>query len=71
MYMAVIKDLERMSSRIGREVRAGAPRDVAGQMIVKPDEEECPDCLGSYSEGVPCVSGTSTRWYPSGPFQST
>ena len=54
MYMAIIKDPERMSSRIGREVRAGAPRNVAGQMIVKPDEEECPDCLGSYSEDVPC-----------------
>ena len=53
-YMAVIKDPERMSSRIGREVHAGAPRNVAGQMIVKPDEEECPDCLGSYSEDVLC-----------------
>ena len=54
MYMAVIKDLERMSSRIGHEVRAGAPRNVASQMIVKPDEEECPDCLGSYSEDILC-----------------
>ena len=42
VYMAVIEDSERMSSRIGREVRAGAPRNVAGQMIIKPDEEECP-----------------------------
>ena len=54
VYMAVIEDPERMSSRIGREVRAGAPRNVAGQMIVKPNEEECLDCLGSYSEDVPC-----------------
>ena len=54
VYMAVIEDPEQMLSRIGREVRAGAPRNVAGQMIVKPDEEECPDCLGSYSEDVPC-----------------
>ena len=54
VYMAVIKDPEQMSSRIRHEVRAGAPRNVAGQMIVKPDEEECPDCLGSYSEDVPC-----------------
>ena len=54
VYMAIIEDPERMSSRIGREVRTGAPRNVAGQMIVKPDEEECPDCLGSYSEDVPC-----------------
>ena len=54
MYMAVIEDLERLSSRIRREVHAGAPQNVAGQMIVKPDEEECPDCLGSYLEDVPC-----------------
>ena len=54
MYMAVIEDPERMSSRIGHEVCAGVPRNVAGQMIVKPNEEECPDCLGSYSEDVPC-----------------
>ena len=54
MYMAVIEDPERMSSRIGREVRAGAPQKVAGQMIEKPDEEECPDCLGSYLEDVLC-----------------
>ena len=54
VYMAVIKDPEWMSSRIGREVRAGAPQNMAGQMIVKPDEEECLDCLGSYSEDVPC-----------------
>ena len=54
MYMAIIEDPEGRSSRIGHEVRAGAPRNVAGQMIVKPNEEECPDCLGSYSEDVPC-----------------
>ena len=54
VYMAIIEDPEQLSSRIGREVRAGAPRNVAGQMIVKPNEEECLDCLGSYSEDVPC-----------------
>ena len=54
VYMAVIEDPEWMSSRIGREVCAGAPRNMAGQMIEQPDEEECPDCLGSYSEDVPC-----------------
>ena len=53
VYMAVIEGPERMSSGIGCEVCAGAPRNVAGQMIVIPDEEECPDCLGSYSEDVP------------------
>ena len=55
MYLAVIDDLERMSSKLGCEVRAGAPRNVAGQMIVTLDEEEtCLECLGSYSEDVPC-----------------
>ena len=54
MYMAVIEDPERMSSRIRHEVGARAPRNVAGQMIVKPDEEECQDFLGSYSEDVLC-----------------
>ena len=55
MYLAVLEDPERMSFRIGREVRVGAPRNVAGQMIITPDEDEyCPECLGSYSEDVPC-----------------
>ena len=55
MYLAIIEDPERMSSRIGCEVRAGAPRNVAGQMIVIPDGDETyPDCLGSYAEDVPC-----------------
>ena len=55
VYLAVIEDPEWMSSRLGCEVRAGAPRNVAGQMIVILDEEEtCPECLGSYSEDVLC-----------------
>ena len=55
VYLTIIDDLERMSSKLGREVCAGAPRNVAGQMIVILDEEEtCPECLGSYSEDVPC-----------------
>ena len=55
VYLAVIDDPERMLSRLGREVHAGAPRNVAGQRIVILDEEEtCPECLGSYSEDVPC-----------------
>ena len=55
VYLTIIDDLEWMSSRLGCEVRAGAPRNVAGQMIVTLDEEEtCPECLGSYSEDVPC-----------------
>ena len=56
VYLAVIEDPELMSSRIGCEVRAGAPRNVAGQMIITPDEEEyCLECLGSYSEDIPCI----------------
>ena len=55
VYLAIIDDPEQMSSRLGHEVRAGAPRNVAGQMIVTLDEEETsPECLGSYSEDVPC-----------------
>ena len=55
MYLAVIDDPEWMSSKLGCEVHAGAPRNVAGQMIVILDEEEtCPECLGSYLEDVPC-----------------
>ena len=55
MYLAIIDDPEWISSRLGHEVRAKAPRNVAGQMITILDEEEtCPECLGSYSEDVPC-----------------
>ena len=55
VYLAVLDDPERMSSRIGHEVRTGAPHNVAGQMIVKPDGEElCPECLGSFAEDIPC-----------------
>ena len=43
VYLAIIEDLERMSSRQGREVHEGAPRNIAGQMIVTLDEQEiCP-----------------------------
>ena len=52
VYLTVIDDPEEMSSRLGCEVRAVAPRNVAGQMIVILDEEEtCPECMGSYSWG--------------------
>ena len=55
MYLAVIDNPEWMSSKLGCEVCVGAPRNVARQMIVILDEEEtCPECLGSYSEDVPC-----------------
>ena len=55
MYLAVIDDLEWMSSKLGCEVHAGAPQNVAGQMIIILDEEDtCPECLGSYSEDIPC-----------------
>ena len=55
VYLTVIDDLEWMSSKLGHEVHVGAPQNVTGQMIVTLDEEEtCPECLGSYSEDVPC-----------------
>ena len=55
VYLTVIEDPEWMSSRLGREVCVGAPRNVAGQMIVILDEEEtCLECLGSYLEDVAC-----------------
>ena len=55
MYLTVIDDPEQMSSKLGCEVHAGAPRNVACQMIVTLDEEEtCLECLGSYSEHVLC-----------------
>ena len=55
VYRAVIEDPERLSDRLGREVRAGAPRKVAGQQIeILEEEEHCPCCLGSYAEDVPC-----------------
>ena len=55
VYLAVLEDVEQMSSRIGCKVRAGAPQNVAGRMIVIRDgDETCPDCLGSYTEDVLC-----------------
>ena len=55
VYLAVIDDPERMLSRLGRKVHAGAPQNVAGQKIVTLDEEEtCLECLGFYSEDVLC-----------------
>ena len=53
-YLAVIEDPDRMSSRLGCEVCTGTPQDAAGQLIIICDEEEnCPDCLGSYLEDIP------------------
>ena len=55
MYLAVIDDPECMSSKLGCKVCVGAPRNVAGQLIIIRDEKEnCLGCLGSYSEDVPC-----------------
>ena len=55
MYLAVIDDPECISSKLGCEVHAGAPRNAAGQPIIIRDEEEnFPGCLGSYSEDIPC-----------------
>ena len=64
MYIAVIEDPEQMSSKIGLEVRAGAPRNVAGQMIVIPDGDKiCPDCLCSYAEDVLCGKSERSQSY--------
>ena len=55
VYLALLDDPERMSSCIGREVRAGAPGNVAGQMIVIPDGEELSlECLSLHTEDIPC-----------------
>ena len=55
VYLAVIDNPEWMSSRLGCEVHAGAPRNVAGQKIViLNEEEECLEFLDSYLEDVPC-----------------
>ena len=54
-YLAIIDDPECMSSKLGCKVHAGAPRNVAGQQITIHDGDEyCLECLGSYSEDVPC-----------------
>ena len=54
-YLAVIDDLEHMSSKLGHEVHVTAPQNVADQpIIIRDEEEKCPECLGSHSEDVPC-----------------
>ena len=53
-YMAIIDNLEPMTSRIGREVRMGIPLQAVGQRIPTDcDEEPDLDCLGSYVGDVP------------------
>ena len=39
VYRAVIEDPECMSYKLAREVRVGAPQNVAGQQIVIQEEE--------------------------------
>ena len=53
-FRAIIDNPELMTSRIGREVRTGIPRQVAGHGILTDCEEELdPDSLGSYAGDVP------------------
>ena len=53
-YMAIINNLEPMTSRIGCEVRTGIPRQAAGQRIPTDcDEEPDSDSLGSYMGDIP------------------
>ena len=55
VYLAVIDDPEHMSSKLGCEVRAGTPQNMAGQQVTIHDGDEyCLECLGSYSEDVSC-----------------
>ena len=52
-YMAVIENPESMTSRLGREVRMGVPRQAAGHRIpAEVGEEPDPEDLGSYVEDV-------------------
>ena len=70
-YLAVIEDPEWMLSRLGCKVHVGAPQNVASQQIVICDEEEeCPECLGSYLGDVLCSWDMSTHWLPSHPLWS-
>ena len=53
-YMAIIDNPEPMTSRIGREVHKGMPRQAAGQRILTNcDDEPDLDCLGSYAGDIP------------------
>ena len=53
-FRAVIENPEPMTSRIGREVRTGVPRQAAGQRIpIDSEEKPDEDCLGSYEGDVP------------------
>ena len=54
LFMAIIDNLEPMTSRIGCEVRTGVPRHAAGQRIPTDCGEAVDeDCLGSYVGDVP------------------
>ena len=62
VYLAVIDDPVHMSSKLGCEVHAGIPQNMAGQPIIIHDEEEkCLECLGSYSETFHAVECTGTH----------
>ena len=53
-FRAIIDNPEPMTSRIGRKVRTGVPRHMAGQRIPTDCQEIVdPDCLGSYAGDVP------------------
>ena len=53
-YMAIIDNLEPMTSRIGCEVCTGIPRQAVGQRIpTNCDEEPDSDSLGSYAGDIP------------------
>ena len=53
-FRAIFDNPEPMTSRIGREVCTGVPRQVAGQRIPTDCEEKLdPDSLGSFTGDIP------------------
>ena len=53
-YMAIIDNLEPMTSRIGHKVHADMPWQVAGHKILTRNEDETDlDALGSFAEDIP------------------
>ena len=53
-FRAIIDNPEPMTSRIGRKVRTGMPRQAVCHRIPTDSEEKPdPDCLGSYTGDVP------------------
>ena len=64
-FRAIIDNPEPMTSRIGREVRTGVPRQAVGHRIPTDCEEKLdPDSLGSYTGDVPVSWAATDRILP-------